>query len=223
MKTIEVHSQAEFNAVPMDFDGTIVIKNTVGRICVKARENSCVEARENSRVVARENSCVVAWENSSVVARENSRVEAWDNSSILLRDNSTARTYMNATAKMWIKPKYDKKNLLEAAEKENGFLILYKSVNPKTDCDFYTGSIKYELNQDIICPDFDPDKSRECGGGLHLCIYPSTTQLLNEGKILKCLVDPKDVIVFKDSIGKVRCRKVRPVAVVDSTGKVISQ
>ena len=237
---IIVHSQSEFDAIPKDFDGLIVIEKTIGVISVEARgnssvvawDNSSVVARGNSRVEARGNSSVVAWDNSSVeargnssvVARENSSGKAFDNSRILILDKSAKfKNYMNAVIQNYVEPKYTKDIFVELAEKEKGKLVLYKSVDPETLCDFYTGKIKYELGQTVECPDWDPDESRECGGGLHLSPTARKTQEFNKGKILKCLVDSEDIVVYSGSIEKVRCKKVFPVAIVDKRGNIISE
>ena len=229
---IIVHSQSEFDAIPKDFDGLIVIEKTIGVISVEARGNSSVVAWDNSSVEARGNSSVEARGNSSVVARGNSRVEArenssgkaFDNSRILILDKSAKfKNYMNAVIQNYVEPKYTKDIFVELAEKEKGKLVLYKSVDPETLCDFYTGKIKYELGQTVECPDWDPDESRECGGGLHLSPTARKTQEFNKGKILKCLVDSEDIVVYSGSIEKVRCRKVLPVAIVDKRGNIISE
>ena len=89
---------------------------------------------------------------------------------------------------------------------ENDSVILYKSVDPKTLCDFQTGKVKYEGL--VTCPDFDPSKDRECGGGLHLCATPELTQTFNAGKILKCRVKLQDIVVYGKNIMKVRCKQV---------------
>jgi len=192
METKEVHSQSEFDAIPRDFDGLIIIKNTVERIFV------------------------TAWENSQVTAR--------DNSSVLIYSSfAKVKTTMNATAKKWVDPIYTKKLFLELAEKEGDYVVLYKNVNPRTMCDFRTGKIKYEIGTDVVCPDWNPDKSIECGQGLHLSMTPADTQNFNVGTILKCLVKPKDIAVYARSMDKVRCRMVRPVAIVNIRGEVIKE
>jgi len=91
---------------------------------------------------------------------------------------------------------------------EDKTVILYKTVNKDTLCDFRTGKLKYEGT--IICPDFDPSKDRECGGGLHLCATPEGAISFATGayKLLKCRVKLKDIVVYGKSIEKVRCREV---------------
>jgi len=83
---------------------------------------------------------------------------------------------------------------------------LYKSVNPKTRCDFYTGKVKYEGI--VTCTDFDSDIERQCGGGLHLSPTPQMALQHNDGLVLECMVDIKDIVVYPYDISKVRCRKV---------------
>jgi len=129
----------------------------------------------------------------------------------------------NATSKQLSNIGYTKNDLLAIAEHNNDKIVLYKSVNPDTFCDFYTGKIKYEIGKEVECPDWDSNEIFQCGNGLHLSIFPFTAQIYNEGTILRCLVDPDDVVVFPDDITKVRCRKVLPIAIVDKRGNIISE
>jgi len=129
----------------------------------------------------------------------------------------------NATSKQLSSIGYTKNDLLSIAEHVNDKIVLYKSVNCDTFCDFYTGKIKYEIGKEVECPDWDSNEIFQCGNGLHLSIFPFTAQIYNEGTILRCLVDPDDVVVFPDDITKVRCRKVLPIAIVDKRGNIISE
>jgi len=107
LSEITVKTQAELDAIPLDFKGRIYIDGgkPYNRIivrnkyyyCVVACDNSSVEARGNSSVEAWDNSSVVARENSSVVARGNSSVEAWDNSSVVACDNSSVVAWDNSS------------------------------------------------------------------------------------------------------------------------------
>jgi hypothetical protein len=103
VKEIVISTQAEFDALPKNFEEftKIVIRDTKFRISVVARENSSVEAWGNSSVVARGNSSVVARENSSVVARGNSSVVAWGNSSVVARGNSSVVARENSSVEAW--------------------------------------------------------------------------------------------------------------------------
>ena len=106
-----VTSQAELDAIPVDYNGRIIIKfgtpynravvNKRYACSVEARENSSVEARENSSVEAWDNSSVVAWDNSSVEARENSSVVARGNSSVVARENSSVVARGNSSVEAW--------------------------------------------------------------------------------------------------------------------------
>jgi hypothetical protein len=101
----------------------------------------------------------------------------------------------------------------ETVDSVKGGVILYKAVNPETFCDFQTGKIKYE--GEVTCPDFDPDKNRECGGGLHLSPTPEMALSYHVGKVLKCLVKKEDIVIYHDgNYTKVRCRKVKVLSEV---------
>lgn len=209
MNTKEISTQAEYDA-NKGFDGLLIIKS-----------DQWIIFSGNSTAVLWENSTAELWENSTAELREDSRAKGMDNSSMLIRDNQIVSLYGNATSKKYLQPRYDHDVLPVAGEMEGDKLILFKSVNPDTNCDFKTGRIKYVLGEIVEAPDFDPDINRECGGGLHLSFTAAKTQDFNEGKILKCLVDPMDVVVYHGNIEKVRCRKVLPVAVVDRWGREI--
>ena len=215
---------------------------------VEAWENSSVVARGNSSVEARGNSSVVALGNSSVVARENSSVEARGNSSVsgfefsfILVLSTTVvlkKLYQYVIVRLRskvsipkkpktvtiidhskIELKHDKKTFVEYYELDAKKVILYKSVDPKTLCDFRTGTIKYEGI--VECPDFDSSNKRECGGGLHLCAKPSQALSFNQGQLLKCEVDLKDIVVYSKSIEKVRCKKVKVLGKCDIKGELL--
>ena len=94
--------------------------------------------------------------------------------------------------------------------KEKSSLILYKAVDTNL-FDFYTHTIKYEIGKTITCPDWDDNKDRECGGGLHLSPSIFWCKKFNKGRYLKCKVNIKDIIVHEhpDYPYKVRCKKVK--------------
>jgi DNA-directed RNA polymerase subunit RPC12/RpoP len=108
--------------------------------------------------------------------------------------------------------KYDIKEFAVIYGSKNGFMILYKSVQPN-NTDFYTGKIKYEGT--VECPDWNPDKNIQCGYGLHLSPTPELTQRYNVGKVLKCKVALKDIVVHPSDISKVRCRRVEVIEEVN--------
>ena len=114
-----VTSQAELDAIPVDYNGRIIVKfgtpynravvnkryacsvEARGNSSVEAWGNSSVEAWGNSSVEAWGNSSVVAWGNSSVEAWGNSSVEAWGNSSVVARGNSSVVARGNSSVEAW--------------------------------------------------------------------------------------------------------------------------
>ena len=110
-----VTSQAELDAIPVDYNGRIIIKfGTLAKralvskkylrsVCaydnsfVCAYGNSSVEAHGNSFVCAYGSSSVEAYGNSSVCAYDNSSVVAWENSSVCAYDNSFVCAYGNSS------------------------------------------------------------------------------------------------------------------------------
>ena len=103
MKEIICISQAELDAVAVDFDGRVIIKfgTPYNRAVVNRRFKYPVVAWGNSAVEAWENSSVVAWGNSSVVARGNSSVVAWGNSSVVAWGNSSVVAWENSSVVAW--------------------------------------------------------------------------------------------------------------------------
>jgi hypothetical protein len=245
MKEITVTNQKELDAIKGDFkEFTYIYIKSSEKIYITTKwENSIVEARGNSRVVAWENSSVEARGNSSVVAWENSSVSGFEFSFLIILSTSVivkklyqyAIVRLKSKIKLPKKPKtvtiidhskvelkYDKTTFVEYCDLEKtskNKVILYKSVNPKTLRDFRTNSIKYEGI--VECPDFDPSKERECGGGLHLCAKPLQALSFNQGQLLKCEVDLKDIVVYSKNIEKVRCKKVKVLGKCDKKGNLL--
>ena len=94
-----VTSQAELDAIPVDYNGRIIIKfGTPGKRAVVSKKYLCpVEVHGNSYVCAYDNSYVCAHDNSSVCAYDNSSVEAYDNSYVCAHDNSSVCAYDNSS------------------------------------------------------------------------------------------------------------------------------
>ena len=209
-----------------------------GNSFVVARGNSSVEARENSSVVARENSSVVAWGNSSVVAWGNSSVVARGNSSVVAVQNSVVRVFSQdvkikkllheaTLICQGVKIKPDKRSItaniintkeilndidtfleIYQLEPKQGKVQLYKITRDNYK-DYRTNMTEYKIGETIVCPDWDDDKDRECGGGLHLSATIKDAEQYNKGKILLCEVSVKDIVVYPYDITKVRCKKVK--------------
>jgi hypothetical protein len=201
------------------------------------RESSHAVLRESSHAVLWGSSHAELWGSSHAVLRESSHAVLRESSHAVLRGNSSAKSQdktvvidklleqatlicidkkcavreKEATANIIISPPvtYNIKSFCDIysnnmeSKKE---IILYKSVRPDNDKDFYTNSIKYDGV--VECPDFDPDTERQCGGGLHLSPTPELALSYNQGKVLKCSVNVKDIVVYGLDITKVRCRKV---------------
>jgi len=206
---------------------------------VVARESSHVEAWGSSHVEAWGSSHVVARESSHVVARESSHVEARGSSHVSGLESAVIAVWALAVVIEKLKhaavliledgvksrlPKRDKgttvirrnkflhtvktfSEICEAGDSK-GTVTLYKSVNKETGCDFQTGKIKYEGT--VVCPDWNPDPNKECGGGLHLSPTPGAALYYHsQGKLLKCEVKLKDIVVYAPCVTKVRCREVK--------------
>ena len=94
-----VTSQAELDAIPVDYNGRIIIKfgTPDKRAVVNKKYLFYVYAYGNSSVYAYGNSSVCANDNSSVCARNNSSVEAHDNSSVRAYGNSSVCAYGNSS------------------------------------------------------------------------------------------------------------------------------
>ena len=228
MKEIVVKSQSELDALPDTFKEYTVIKiespSSLWVAVRKARGNSSVVARGNSSVVAWENSSVVAWENSSVVARGNSIARILSNNvkvkqshhSVVVAQNCRPIIVGEANIIKTTNFHYDINSFSGKYPPSDNHITLFKSVHPDTHCDFRTGTIKYEGQ--VVCPDFDPDTKRQCGGGLHLSPTPYQALNYNRGTILECRVPLKytddngieqdNIIVYGPDISKVRCREV---------------
>ena len=207
MQTKEIFTQAEYD-VNKDFSGILIIKkptekwiNLTGNATVKAFGNATVEALDNATV------------------------EAWGNATVLKMVKSViAECFGNASSKLWEESVYTIYDLKKMTDQdENGEIILYKCVDPETSCDFRTGTIKYEIGKESIAPDWVNDNTIQCGNGLHLSPTALGTLKYNSGKVLKCLVSPNDVCVYASDISKVRCRAVRPIAVVNLRGEEIKE
>jgi hypothetical protein len=240
METLEIHNQAEYEA-NINFEGIFVIRNPTEVITLRGfssaelwgsssselwgssraelRESSSAELRGSSSAVLRESSRAELRGSSSAELWGSSSADALDNATILTHGDNPVRCFGNATSKPWIEPVYDRSILDVLPAHDSDSLVLYKSVNPETFCDFYSGKIKYVVGEEVEAPDWDPDPDRQCGGGLHLCFSALGTLAYNRGTILKCLAAPEDVVVYKGDVSKVRCRKVHVVGVIDIMDK----
>ena len=93
---------------------------------------------------------------------------------------------------------------------KNRIVILYKSVREDLT-DHHTGKIKYKIGTIVTAPDWNPDPTLECGGGLHVSPSISDCKRFNNGRYLKCSVNVKDIVVHPKPLYpyKVRCKQLR--------------
>ena len=94
-----VTSQAELDAIPVDYKGRIIIKFGTPSNCaiVGKRYPRPVEAYNNSFVRAYNNSFVCAYDSSSVWAYDSSSVWAYGNSSVWAYNRSFVEAYGNSS------------------------------------------------------------------------------------------------------------------------------
>ena len=216
MKELICTNQKELDAAVKEKDAYIIIRDTTE--WVRACGNSTVRAYGNSTVRAYDNSTVRAYDNSTVIACDNSTVRVFSPDATILNALMFAVIIMiGCICKIKKKQKsvtviknkivqYSKKDFIDIyGTDKDGNLTLYKSVR-EDNTDFHTGKIKYE--ETVICPDWDKDATRQCGGGLHLSPLPELALSYNQGKLLKCKVHKNDFVVFGSDITKVRCRRV---------------
>ena len=191
-----VTSQAELDAIPVDYNGRIIIKfgtpdkravvskkylrsvEAWGNSSVEAYGNSSVVARGNSSVVAYDNSSVVAWDNSSVEAYGNSSVEAWDNSSVEAYGNSqVVDAHRRGNIKVFGNARvvYNPDNITDWAS-ANGIAItdgkirLYKAVH-KRDGKYvadWDNDFAYTIGAVAETNGFTTDPAEGCGEGIHM-------------------------------------------------------
>ena len=238
MKEIICTSQAELDAVAVDFDGKAVIKfgtpynpavvNRRFKYPIEAWGNSSVEARGNSSVVARENSSVVAWENSSVVARGNSQIiDNAHNNNNKIKTNGNARiVYTPKNIEEYI----DYYGLIATATT----IKLYKAVH------FCGGVYRSDYNHeffypigDVVTPDngFNESVRIKCGAGIHLAYKEWAIDYgayWSDLAILECECEKSDVLVPLCGDGKVRARKAKvlrevPLEECGALGKIIAK
>ena len=246
-----VTSQAELDAIPVDYNGRIIIKfgTPAKRAVVNKKYLRSVEAWENSSVVAWENSSVVAWGNSSVVARGNSSVEAWENSSVVAWGNSSVvargnSQVVDAHRRGNIKVSgnarivYNPDNITDWAS-ANGITItdgkirLYKAVHKRDgkyvadwDNDFiYTIGAVAEANG------FTTNPAEDCGQGIHMATL-GWSAVYGRGwgdiALLELEADADEIVVPLYETGKVRAPKalvIREVPLEEAgiMGKILAK
>ncbi len=231
MKTIIVKTQKELDELPKSFDEYTEIHIRSAEqawLSIKySPDNATIILWESSHAILRESSHAELRESSHAILRGNSSTKIHDSSVTIdaLLEQSIAICInkkcivkkKDKTAQVIVCPQvlYNTTSFADIYKNnlvDGKYIILYKSVNPDTLCDFYTGKIKYEGV--VTCPDWNPDKNIQCGNGLHLSPTPEMALSYSQGKVLKCKVALKDIAVYGTDITKVRCKKVEVIGEV---------
>ena len=230
-----VTSQAELDAIPVDYNGRIIIKFGT------PYNRAVVNKRYARSVVARENSSVVAWENSSVEARENSSVEARENSSVVARGNSQivdAERRGNVKTSGNARIVYNPDNIADWAEGNDipivdGKIKLYKAVH-KRGVEYvsdFDEAFFYEIGEMAVANGFTVEPEEDCGQGIHMataswaCAY---AQNWDDIALLELEADAAEIVVPLYEPGKVRAPKAKvlrevPLEEAGLLGKMIAK
>ncbi|MBN2402023.1 MAG: hypothetical protein JXN64_06465, partial [Spirochaetes bacterium] len=154
------------------------------------------------------------WGNSVIQIYNNITIQKVLQNAIIICNNCTPNILKKSDSVQIIKTnntqltKNDFLDIYSEQIKDNQ-ITLYKSVNPETECDFYTGKIKYE---GIVKPEkWNPDEQVQCGDGLHLSPLPQLALNYNKGKLKICKVNIDNFVVYPDDITKVRCSEVEVI------------
>ncbi len=201
-----------------------------GNSTVRAYGNSTVEACDNSTVRAYNNSTVEAYDNSTVEACGNSTVEAYGNSTVEACDNSTVEAYGNVQV---LDKQYSGKinisgnsRIVHIPKNINDFMDFYNIQHTKTTAIFYKAVRKdkdgiYRADRDSSfiyevgkykTEECDSNTEKDCSYGIHIS---TLNWALNYGDrwnnlaILELKTKISDIVLPKDSDGKVRTSKVK--------------
>ena len=193
MKEIICTSQAELDAVAVDFDGRVIIKFSTPYNCAVVNRRFKYP--------------VVAWDNSSVEARGNSQiVDAARNNNLEISGN--ARIVYNPS-------NIDEYIDFYGLDATDTTVKMYKAVHfcygayhADYDCKFI-----YTIG-DIVTPDngFTNSVLSRCGAGIHLAHKAwaiSYGANWSDLAILECECEKSDVLVPLYGDGKVRARKAK--------------
>jgi hypothetical protein len=213
-KIYEIRNKSVVNAydnavIQYAYDNAVIQRAGGNAVIQRAYDNAVIQYAYGNAVIQ------YAYDNAVIqYAYDNAVIENLIQESTLLRiDNIKNLKHHDKTARV-VNAKQAIHDIISFKiiypENVDGrFITLYKSVNPETLCDFYAGKIKYEGV--VTCPDWDPDQNIQCGNGLHLSPTPEMALSYNQGKVLKCKVALKDIVVFGTDITKVRCKKVEVI------------
>ena len=201
MQVITVKSQAELDAVPVDFCGRIYIE--FGTPYNRAVVNRLFQ---RASVVANGNSSVVAWGNSSVVASGNSQIcdrteshkLSTSGNARIVHDPKTIAEYLEHHQ---IENDGVKAKLFKAVHK-----VDWRCVSDKNN------AFEYRIGETAIADKLDTDPDEECGHGIHMA---HKAWCLNYGRawqdlaILEVEVDIAGIVLPRNCAGKVRAASVK--------------
>ena len=211
MKEKIVTSQAQLDAIPVDFDGRIIIKfgTPFNRAVVNRRflrsvvawGNSSVVARGNSSVVARENSSVVAWGNSQITDRQRGRKIELHANARTVKDPSTIREFIDSIGG------------LEETEKT---VRLFKAVHKRNDIYFSDNdeSFRYVIGEIAEADGLSEDPEEDCGHGIHMADKSWCVAYGHEWRdlaIIEVEAEKDGIVVPLYGVGKVRARSVKVI------------
>ena len=222
-----VTSQAELDAIPVDYNGRIIIKfGTSGnRAVVSKKYLLSVEAWGNSSVVA--------WNNSSVVARDNSSVVAWGNSQIV-DANRRGNIKVSGNARIV----YNPDNITDWAAANDiaitdGRIRLHKAVHKRggeyiADWD---DSFVYTVGEIAEANGFTTDPAEACGQGIHMATLAWSAMYgyaWDDIALLELEADADEIVVPLYETGKVRAPKARvirevPLEEAGIMGKILAK
>ena len=230
-----VTSQAELDAIPVDYNGKIIIKfgTPAKRAVVNKKYLRPVEAYGNSTVWAYGNSRVWAYENSTVSAYGNSTVEAYGNSQVVdvyKRGNIT----VSGNARIV----YNPDNITDWAS-ANGITItdgkirLYKAVH-KRDGKYvaeWDNDFIYTIGAIAEADGFTTDPAEGRGQGIHMATLGWSAAYgrgWGDIALLELEADADEIVVPLYETGKVRAPKalvIREVPLKEAgiMGKILAK
>ncbi len=103
MNEIICTTQAELDAVPVNFDGRVVVRfgTPYNRAVINSRFKHAVKLWDNASAVLRGNASAVLRGNASAELWDNANAVLWDNASAELHGNASAELHGNANAVLW--------------------------------------------------------------------------------------------------------------------------
>ena len=219
MKEQIVTTQAQLDAIPVDFGGRIIIKfgTPFNRAVVNRKFLLSVVARENSSVEAWGNSSVVARENSSVVARGNSSVVAWGNSQITDRQRG-GKIELHANARSVKDPSTIREFIdsIGDLEESETTVRLFKAVHKRDGIYFSDNdnSFRYSIGGIAEADGLSKDPEEDCGRGIHIADKSWCVAYGREWKdlaIIEVEAEKDGIVVPLYGVGKVRARSVKVI------------